>query len=316
MEDLLGDDPPEVSDVGDLLEVLTDAVQDLATGFAQRVPLFVLGLLVLLAALLATRLTIRLVERGMRRARLDHTVERLVSNLLRVSLVTAAILLGLSVAGISVGALLAGVGLAGLALAFALQNILENFVAGLLILIRRPFRRGDQIVTNEFSGTVQDIDLRVTRLKVFDGEEVLIPNATVFTEPITNLTRLGSRRTQVIIGIDYRDDHHAVQALLLEALRTVPGILDAPEPEVLLIELAESSVDFEISYWTDPDIRTVRHVRHRVLTTCKSAIEDAGMTIPWPIRTLAADKDALQVRAGQPLLAGEPQVADQPHAAE
>ncbi len=301
MEELLGDDPPEVTGVDDLVGVLLDAVGDIATGFAQRVPLFVLGALVLLVMLLATRLTIKGVERGMRRARIDHTVERLISNLLRVSLVTAAILLALTVAGISVGALLAGVGLAGLALAFALQNILENFVAGLLILIRRPFRRGDQITSNEFSGVVMDIDLRVTRLRVFDGEEVMIPNATVFTEPITNLTRLGSRRTQVIVGIDYRDDHNAVQALLLDAVADVPGVLEAPGPEVLLFEFAESSVDVEVSYWTAPDIRTVRHVRHRVLAACKTAIEDAGMTIPWPIRTLAADKDALQVRADRPL---------------
>ena len=301
MEELLGDDPPEVTGVDDLVGVLLDAVGDIATGFAQRVPLFVLGALVLLVMLLATRLTIKGVERGMRRARIDHTVERLISNLLRVSLVTAAILLALTVAGISVGALLAGVGLAGLALAFALQNILENFVAGLLILIRRPFRRGDQITSNEFSGVVMDIDLRVTRLRVFDGEEVMIPNATVFTEPITNLTRLGSRRTQVIVGIDYRDDHNAVQALLLDAVADVPGVLEAPGPEVLLFEFAESSVDVEVSYWTAPDMRTVRHVRHRVLVACKTAIEDAGMTIPWPIRTLAADKDALQVRADRPL---------------
>jgi small conductance mechanosensitive channel len=193
------------------------------------------------------------------------------------------------------------VGLAGLALAFALQNILENFVAGLLILIRRPFRRGDQIVTNEFAGVVMDIDLRVTRLRVFDGEEVLIPNATVFTEPITNLTRLGRRRTQVIVGIDYRDDHHAVQALLLDAVRAVSDVLESPEPEVLLVEFGESSVDVEVSYWTAPDMRTVRHTRHRVLVACKSAIDEAGMTIPWPIRTLAADKDALQVRADRSL---------------
>ena len=297
MDELLGDDPPEVRDVTDLVDVLVDAVQDLAAGFAQRVPLFVLGVLVLAVALLATRFIIRGVERGLRRARVEHTVERLVSNLLRVGLVAAAILLGLSVAGIRIGALLAGVGLAGLALAFALQNILENFVAGVLILIRSPFRRGDQIVTNDFEGTVQDIDLRVTRLRVFDGEEVLIPNATVFTGPITNLTRLGSRRTRVVVGIDYRDDHHAVERLLLEATRGVEGVLELPGPEVLLHELGESGLNFEVAYWTAPDIRTVRHVRHRVLLACKSAVEAAGMTIPWPIRTLAADKRPLELRA-------------------
>lgn len=306
MEDLLGDEPTEISDVGDLADVLWEAVEDLATGFAQRVPLFVLGLLVLVLALLATRLVMGGVERGMRRAKLDHTVERLVSNLLRVVLVGGAILLGLSVAGISVSALLAGVGLAGLALAFALQNILENFVAGILILMRRPFRRGDEIVTNDFEGTVLDIDLRVTRVRVFDGEEVLIPNATVFTEPITNLTRLGNRRTRVVVGIDYRDDHHAVEEVLLGAVRGVEEVMELPAPEVRLLELAESSLDFEVAYWTRPDMRTVRLARHHVLLACKSAVESAGMTIPWPIRTLAADKGPLQVRSGRTSAAEPP----------
>ena len=291
MEDLLGENPPEVSEVADLWDVLVEAVRSLLTGFAARVPLFVLGIVILVIALLATRLLIRGTERGLRRARVDHTVERLISNLMRLSLVTGSVLLGLSVAGISIGALLAGLGLAGLALAFALQNILENFVAGLLLLIRKPFRRGDQVVTNDFEGTVLDIDLRVTHVRVFDGEVVLIPNATVFTEPITNLTRLGNRRTRVMIGIDYRDDHHAVQGILLAALAEVDGVLDSPAPEVLLTELGESSVDFEVAYWTAPDMRTVRHVRHAVLATCKSAVEEAGMTIPWPIRTLAVDRD-------------------------
>jgi small conductance mechanosensitive channel len=204
-------------------------------------------------------------------------------------------LFALSMIGVEVGAVLAGLGLAGLALAFALQNILENFVAGMLILIRKPFRPGDQIESNEFSGTVEDIDLRVTRLRDFDDEIVLIPNATVFTEPIINLTRMGRRRTRVIVGIDYRDDHDRAQEVLAATVREVDGVLATPEPEVLCIELGDSSVDFEVSYWTLPQMREVRFVRDRVLRACKSAVEAEGMTIPWPIRTLAADMQPLQL---------------------
>jgi small conductance mechanosensitive channel len=212
-----------------------------------------------------------LAARVLNRERIDHSVQRLIVILLRVGLVTAAVLLALSIAGVQVGAALAAIGLAGLALAFALQNILENFVAGVLILMRKPFLRGEQIETNDHAGTVEDVDLRVTRLRDFDGELVLIPNADVFTHPIVNLTRLGKRRTQVIVGIDYRDDHDRAREVLLTAVREVPGVLPDPPPEVLAIELGESSIDFEVAYWSAPDMRSVRHTRDAVLRACKSA---------------------------------------------
>lgn len=302
-DDVLVPEPVEVRSAGDLLDVLTEALTQMAAGFVAWLPLLLLALVVLVVALTASRYAVRGVERGMRRGRVDPTAQRLVSMLLNVALVIASVLMALSVAGISVGAALAGLGLAGLALAFALQSILENFVAGLLILIRKPFRRGDQVISGAFEGTVDDIDLRVTRLIDYDGELVLIPNATVFTEPLINLTRRGKRRTRVTIGIDYRDDHDAAGAILREAAAAVEGVLSDPAPEALVTELGESSVDFEVRYWTLPDIGSVRSTQDRVLRACKGAVEAAGMTIPWPIRTLAADKDPLALRrtgAGDP----------------
>jgi small conductance mechanosensitive channel len=207
-----------------------------------------------------------------------------------------------AVAGVNVGAALATLGLAGLALAFALQNILENFVAGILLLIRKPFRAGDQIRSGEFEGTVEEIDFRVTRMVSYDGELTLIPNSDVFRNPLINLTRRATRRTIVCIGIDYRDDHHRVRDILLDAVRETEGVMELPEPLVQLVELGESSVDFEVLYWTLPDIRSVREVRHHVLANAKSAVESAGMTIPWPIRTLDFDNSLElrdRARAGQ-----------------
>jgi small conductance mechanosensitive channel len=294
-DDVLVPEPVEVRNPSDLWDVLQEALTQLAAGFVAWLPLLALALVVLVVALVASRYAVRGVERGMRRGKVDETVQRLVSMLLQVSLAIISVLTALSVAGISVGAALAGLGLAGLALAFALQSILENFVAGMLILIRKPFRRGDQIISGEFEGTVDDIDLRVTRLVDYDGELVLIPNATVFTEPLINLTKRGRRRTRVTVGIDYRDDHDAAGAILRDAAAAVEGVLADPAPNAWVVELGESSVDFEVNYWTMPDIRSVRVTQDRVLRACKTAIEGAGMTIPWPIRTLAPDSAALRV---------------------
>jgi small conductance mechanosensitive channel len=291
-------EPYELGDLVDpsaVAEVIRSSVEGLVTGFLARIPLFVVAFAVLLVSLLLIQLVTRLVDRGLGRARLDFAVRRLVMILLRVGLVTTAVLVALSIAGVEVGAALAAIGLAGLALAFALQNILENFVAGVLILMRKPFLRGEQIETNDHAGTVEDVDLRVTRIRDFDGELVLVPNADVFTHPIVNLTRLGPRRTRVTVGIDYRDDHDAAREVLLQAVRSAPGVAAEPAPEVLVTELGESSVDFEVAFWSAPDMPSVRRARDEVLRACKSAVEAAGMTIPWPIRTLAADRHPLQL---------------------
>lgn len=261
----------------------------LVQGFFENLPLIFLALLVFAIGVVLSQLVARGAERALRRRSADRAAERLTFQLVRTILVIAALLLALSVARVPVGSALATLGIAGVAIAVAVQSILENFISGIVLLIRKPFRAGDQIKTNDYEGTVEDLDLRVTRLLTYDGELVLIPNADVFKNPIVNLTRRGRRRTVVEIGVDYRDDHDDAREVIRSAVADVPGVLGAPEPEVLLTELGESSVNFEILYWTLPDIRSVRSVQDRVLAAAKRAIEDAGMTIPWPIRTIAWD---------------------------
>jgi small conductance mechanosensitive channel len=218
-----------------------------------------------------------------------------VANLPLIVLV-AFVLLALSISGVPVGAALAGLGLAGLAIAFAVQSILENFVAGILLIIRKPIVHGEQVIIGDWEGTVEDIDLRVTRLIDYDGELVIIPNGEVFKSTLINLTRRGTRRSRVIVGIDYRNDHDAAGPLLEAAAASVPAVLPAPAPQARCVELGDSSVDFEVRYWTAPDIATVVDARDAVLRAVKSALEEAGMTIPWPIRTLA--RDAVGERLG------------------
>jgi len=183
------------------------------------------------------------------------------------------------------------------------QSILENFIAGILILVRKPFTPGDQIRVNEFEGTVEDVNLRVTKLRDYDGESILVPNNQVLASPIINLTARPARRTRVSIGVDYRDDHDAAREVIRAAVTEVEGVLPTPAPQVLLVELGDSSVNFEVRYWTAPDIAAVVAAQDRVLSAAKRAITAAGMTIPWPIRTLVLD-DAVRVRAEGALRGG------------
>ncbi|MFT5224139.1 MAG: small conductance mechanosensitive channel [Glaciecola sp.] len=283
--------PPalDLTDPRSIADVLGDSVAEIRDAFVEHLPLYVLALIVFVLGVIVVRQMMKGLDRGMARARVDASVQTLTHQLLRAALLFGLLLIALSVAGIEVKAALATLGLAGLALAFALQNILENFIAGILILIRRPFKIGDLVIAHDYEGTVQDINLRVTRLHTVDGEVHLVPNAHVFSNPITNLSELGARRTAVTVGVDYRDDHTAVPGLLQPVVAGLEGILTLPAPDVMLLELADSSVNFRIRFWTLPDNATVVETSALVLSAVKSTLQEAGMTIPWPIRTLAND---------------------------
>lgn len=276
-------------DVGEATNLVLETIGGLVEAFLANLPLYGIALVVFVIGFFVARWLARGATRGLARTTVETNALPVVERLIRLAVLVAVALLALSVAGVEVGAALATLGIVGLALAFALQNILENFVAGILLLVRKPFRVGDQIRTTDFEGTVDDIDLRVTRLIDYDGETVLIPNADVFTNPLINLTRRGRRRTRVMVGIDYRDDHDAAREVIREAVTSVEGVLPSPEVEVYLVELGDSSVNFEVRYWTAPDIASVMRVQDAVLSAAKSGVEAAGMSIPWPIRTLVMD---------------------------
>ena len=275
--------------VDDALEPTIDTVESLYDGFWANLPIIGIALGLAVVGIVVAFTLASAVRRGLERTKADPVATDFSVRLLRIFGVIAALLLGFAVAGVEVGPALAGLGLAGLAVAFAVQAILENFIAGIILLVRRPFRSGDQIRTGDYEGTVQDIDLRVTRLVDYDGVVVQIPNVDVYTNPVVNLTRRGLRRTTVVIGIDYRDDHDVAREVIRAAVAQVEGVLEDPAVEVLLTELAPSSVNFEIRYWTLPDIRSVRTVQDRVLSAAKRAVADAGLTIPWPITTLVVE---------------------------
>ena len=304
------EDGPEVdlTDWGAVSDIVVDQVRSLLAALLEKVPLIVLGVVVLLIGLVVVRLVQRGIDHATRTSRIDVAVGKLIQTVSRILLITLVVLLAMSVAGVNVGSALAALGIAGLAIAFAMQSILENFIAGMLILIRRPFRPGDQVKLGDYEGTVTDVNLRVTTIVDYDGEKVLLPNSTVFSEPIVNTTERGRRRSRVVVGVEYRDDHDEAREVIREAVTAVDGVLPVPPPQVLMVELNSSSVDFEVLYWTVPEQAELITVRDRVLGAAKRAVEDAGMSIPWPIRTLVIDDGSRDVlRRGGPAATPEGQ---------
>lgn len=187
----------------------------------------------------------------------------------------------------TVTSLLAGAGVLGLALGFAFQEIASNFIAGIIIAMRQPYRLGDIVEIQSYMGVVSEINLRTTHLTTFDELEVIIPNKTMFTEPFTNYTSTPSRRMDLNVGISYAENLQNVEDITLAAVSSINGRdMDRP-PELFYKEFGDSSINFEVRVWVKyPNNGAFLKARHEAVKSIKSAYDTNGITIPFPIRTL------------------------------
>ena len=257
---------------------------------------------VFVAAIAVAVLLRRLLVRALDRGDADRHVGRLAGRFLGLVVVVVGAIYALSAVGVRIGPLLGAVGIGGVALAFAAQDILQNLVAGILLQIRRPFRVGDQIGSGEFEGTVDDVNLRTVELTTYDGLTVYLPNAEVLRAPIVNYTRTPSSRTSLTVGVAYDTDLSRAQAVLHEGCRSAAGVQEQPPVEVWVEEFAESSINVAVRYWHAADIASRWRVRSAVAMSIKAALDDAGIRIPFPQRTLwfGPGETALQVRTEDP----------------
>ncbi len=243
------------------------------------------AVLVIVAALIIGRLVRRALVRGLKRT----PVTPFAIIVLGKTVVYLAVVLGLyfslTILHLQVGPLIGALGLAGLAIAFAFQDILENFIAGVLMLMRRPIKVGDEMLSNGHQGIVDDMSLRAVALDTFDGDRVYIPNAMVWKSPLVNFTETPHRRTTLVVGVAYRTDLDEAQRVLKEAISQVPGVLDPP-PTVEFVEFNNSSIDFHVRYWHPADRKSLWAVRDRAGRAMKKALDAAGIEIPFPQRVL------------------------------
>lgn len=194
--------------------------------------------------------------------------------------------------GVGLGPVIGTLGLVGLALAFALQEILENVIAGLLMLIRRPITVGDEIATTDQEGKVADMTLRAVEVITYDGETVYIPNAMVWKNPLTNVTKTATRRTTLAVGVAYDSDLDTVKSLLETVARDIEGVVANPSPEALVYEFGDSSINFALRYWHESKTASMWRVRDEMARAVKRSLDQTGVEIPFPQRVVHMTDDS------------------------
>ena len=228
----------------------------------------------------------RIVTRITKRFDVDPGPAKLVGRFFAFLVFVAGFIYTLASLDIAIGPVLGAVGVGGLALAFALQDIIENLIAGLILQTQRPFRIGDQVKVGGYDGTVEDISLRTTILKTYDGRRVFVPSSDVLQSGIENNTAFDRRRTTLAVGVGYDTDLETAHSTLLAAVQGVDPVYDEPAPQAWVESFGGSSIDFAVRFWHDSPTGDEWATRHEVAIAVKKALDAAGIEIPFPIRTL------------------------------
>ena len=216
----------------------------------------------------------------------DSNTELLIGRLSYGGVWIIGFVIALGVMGLDFGALLGALGLTSVAIGFSLKDVLSNYISGVILLAARPFRINDQVVIGEYEGTITQIQLRATTMRTYDGRVVYIPNQEVFQASVINNTASPRRRSSVIVGIDYEEDISQAIAVISKVLENVLEVETNPAPDVLVRELAASTVNLEIRFWVDSRRTGFLTTTSKVAQSVKEALEAADIDMPTDIYTL------------------------------
>jgi small conductance mechanosensitive channel len=223
-----------------------------------------------------------LTRKIMAQRKVDPTLISFSANLAYVGLLVFVIIAALGQLGIQTTSFIAVIGAAGLAIGLALQGSLSNFASGFLMIIFRPFNVGDYIEGAGTAGTVEEIEIFTTTLKTPDNKTVIVPNASLTSENIVNWTVKGTRRVDLVMGIGYDDDIDKAKKVMADVIAADDRILKDPAPQIAMVELADSSVNFVVRPWVKSD--DYWSVYFDLTEQIKKAFDAQGISIPYPQR--------------------------------
>jgi small conductance mechanosensitive channel len=258
------------------LEGLADSFQQFADGLVERLPYVLAALVALGLTALVARVVRRTVERALRRGGAERHVVVVVATLAFYGAVAVGLVVALSLGGVNLSVLVGSLGLATVALGFALQDIVSNFTAGIVLLLEHPFTEGDHIGIAEAEGEVEEIQIRATRLRAPDGQLVVVPNKLLFTQVVTNATATMRRRVEVPLEVPYGQDAPRARELLVAAAAEIDGVAEDPAPRVLTNDLGQGARGLRLWFWVDSRSHDPLRVRSEVLEQAELVLEGFG----------------------------------------
>ena len=260
--------------------LLLDSLRDLWEGFIVRLPSIITGLLVIVIFYALARGVRYLAARSLRRVKASEHAARLSARISFVCVMVLGALVALGVMGIDAGALVASLGLVSVGIGFALKDAIDNFIAGIILIFQRPFVVGDAVCFGSVEGRVEDVRVRDTVIRTFDGRQVFVPNSGIFTAAVINNSRSRRRRIDFTLEMAYAGDVSAAMDAAASAVREVGEVLRDPSPLVVVDALADGAVALKVFFWVDPMATDLLRARSDALRAVKRALEEAGVEPP------------------------------------
>jgi len=269
------------------VDTLQRQLESMADGFVQALPSLVIALMVLVVTWAVARFAVRIADKLTGRTSIRNDLKQLFDTLVRLLVWIFGSLIALTVAvpSFTPAGAFAGLGVGALAIGFAFQDIFENFLAGVLIMLRDKMNIGDSIDCNKIQGKVERITLRETHIRQFSGELTVVPNSMLFKNPVRILNDEPVRRDELVVGISYDADLDRAETLLREAVRSVEGVDSSKTVLVVAQAFNSSSIDFLIQWWADTSPRDMRITKSDAIKAIKTALDDAEIEIPYPYVT-------------------------------
>lgn len=253
--------------------------------FIKGIPNLLTALAIFIVSLYLAGVLSRVIKRVLVTRQAPEGVTRLLADVTRVTVIVIGVITALQ-RFFDVTAFLAGLGIIGFTVGFALQDVMKNFAAGIILLIQQPFHVDEFIGVAGFDGQVLAIDLRTTEMRALDGRIVSIPNAEVLANPIINYTRANRRRIELSVGVAYNTDTETARRVVLEALENVPGYMAEPAPLIGFSNFGDSALDLTMLFWADMSKTNPIAAKDAAFSLVKKALDRKGIDIPFPIRTV------------------------------
>ncbi|MGE6244685.1 mechanosensitive ion channel family protein [Psychrobacter proteolyticus] len=258
-------------------------------GFVERIPYFVASIIVILIfwflSTVFKKIVHKLLGSRSRHQNLVKVFQRVGGAL--IFFIGFMIAMVIAVPGFTPAKLIGALGIGSVAIGFAFKDIFQNLLSGILLLISEPFRIGDQIVSGDYEGTVEDIKIRATTIRTYDGRQVVIPNSDLYTSALTVNTAYKQRRLQVAVGIGYEDDIEAAKVEIIKALDKIESVSKKATPSVIATGFGGSSIDLMVRWFIEDGTQANKVASiHQVIVGIKNSLDAAGVNIPFPIRTI------------------------------
>jgi small conductance mechanosensitive channel len=270
----------------DLIQILIERVQEMLAGFVRSLPQLGIAVTVLLVTWAMAHLVRSAVTRVPARTKLRPSLAALLVTLAGILAWVFGILVALAVVmpGVNAGSLITILGLSSVAIGFAFRDIFENFLAGMLIMLRRKMRIGDLIECENVEGRVEQTTLRETYLRRLDNQLTIVPNSFLFKNPVRILTDAKLRRYEITLGVAYDTDLDAASELIVKTVTPLEGIDNRKPVEVYAREFGDNAIEFTVRWWSGSKQLDLHQSRDRVVRAIKREFDRAEIEIPFPQR--------------------------------